>query len=63
MPPADNDAQTTLPIPPVNVRFGPGDNQVMPIPWAEYMLGALAKAHPSMFGNLLKEAALGGQVR
>jgi hypothetical protein len=44
---------------PVYVRFGPRDNQVMPLDWAEQILTNMAAKHRAQFGRLLQEAALG----
>lgn len=44
---------------PVYVRFGPRDNQVMPLEWAELILTQMASKHRAQFGRLLQEAALG----
>jgi hypothetical protein len=43
----------------VRVRFGPRDNQDMPLAWAESMLTQLAETQPDRFGKLLQAAALG----
>ena len=46
---------------PVYVRFGPRDNQVMPLEWAEEILTELASGHRAQFGRLLQHAALGDE--
>jgi hypothetical protein len=45
----------------IYVKFGPRPTQEMPIEWAASMLATLAEKHESMFGNLLREAALGSK--
>ena len=47
------------PTEPAYVRFGPRDNQVMPLEWAEQILTSMAAKHRAQFGKLLQEAALG----
>jgi hypothetical protein len=44
---------------PVYVRFGPRDNQVIPVSWAEDILTRLAASNPAQFGKLLAKVALG----
>jgi hypothetical protein len=44
--------------PVVMVRFGPGNDQEMPLSWAENMLAGLAERQPRLFRDLLAEAAL-----
>jgi hypothetical protein len=44
--------------PVVMVRFGPGNDQEMPLSWAESMLSALADRQPKLFRDLAAEAML-----
>jgi hypothetical protein len=37
----------------VRVKFGPRDDQDMPLSWAEKMLARLRDQHPAQFGKLL----------
>lgn len=57
---ADPAPGTSSGTPPGYVRFGSKPTQVIPIPWAEQILAALAEKYPAQFGNLLREAALQG---
>jgi hypothetical protein len=40
------------------VRFGHGENQDIPLPWAEELLMKLAKANPGKFGTLLRQVVM-----
>jgi hypothetical protein len=43
----------------VRVKFGPLDNQDIPLEWAERMLADLFSTHPVRFGDLLKKIVIG----
>ena len=47
---------------PVRVRFGPGNDQDMPLSWAENMLMDLKEKQPKRFGDLLAAAAMNGHT-
>lgn len=40
------------------ISFGPRATQTVPIPWAEWILTAVASQHPTIFGVLLRKAVL-----
>lgn len=44
---------------PVMIRFGPRPTQEIRAEWAESVLTQLAAKHPRLFGDYLREAALG----
>ena len=43
------------------VKFGPRDNQTMPLSWAEKMLQIMFEKQRRAFGNLLREAVTGDE--
>lgn len=44
------------------VKFGPRDDDTIPVTWAEQMLARLYDVHRSQFGTILKYVVTGGQT-
>jgi hypothetical protein len=55
------ETQNPAETPPVRVRYGPGQDDSVPLSWAETMLTKLHTDNPAWFGKLIMAATRSGR--